>query len=352
MAVAVAKRRRRRGRGRRRRASGALWQTGLQGTAEACALLVAALVLVTLALGRVSARFAGDRLWTHLLPFAATVLAIGLVAALLLRGWVAARGWLASHDARLPPGIAGALALLAVAGTLHPAYRDAVASLRYAVGGSTEAQRTTLAHQVYAAYRRTDRRATEQMFERGRTFEPVVREAAEEFGVDPEVLVGIACAESSFRPRDSGDGGHGLFQITAPPAEALAEVKRRLGIERVDVRDHRHNAYLAAATLRRYFDEMHGDPFLALLAYNVGPRNDGLLSAMRQYGARDFVTVQPYMQNLPRDYPVRVLAAALAYRLWRSEGTLPRYDEGDNARRIQAIGIPGLSAEESFVDRR
>jgi hypothetical protein len=66
---------------------------------------------------------------------------------------------------------------------------------------------------------------------------------------------------------------------------------------------------------------------------------------MNQYGARDFYTIQPYLKNLPRDYPIRVLTAALAYRLWRSEGALPRYEDGQNARYIQAIGIPGLDGE-------
>jgi hypothetical protein len=45
---------------------------------------------------------------------------------------------------------------------------------------------------------------------------------------------------------------------------------------------------------------------------------------------------------LPRDYPVRVLSAALAYRLWRAEATLPAYETGDNAVRIQRVGVPGL----------
>jgi hypothetical protein len=65
---------------------------------------------------------------------------------------------------------------------------------------------------------------------------------------------------------------------------------------------------------------------------------------MEQYGARDFVTVQPYLQNLPRDYPIRVLSAALAYRLWHTEGRLPRYEDGTNAVHIQSVGIPGLNA--------
>jgi soluble lytic murein transglycosylase-like protein len=104
-----------------------------------------------------------------------------------------------------------------------------------------------------------------------------------------------------------------------------------------------HNALLAAATLRQYLEQMHGDPFLALLAYNVGPQNGGLHAIMAQYGARDFVTMQPYLQRLPRDYPIRVLTAALAYRVRRREGRLPRFEEGGNARRIRQLGIPGFS---------
>jgi len=51
------------------------------------------------------------------------------------------------------------------------------------------------------------------------------------------------------------------------------------------------------------------------------------------------------LQQLPRDYPIRVLSHALAFRLWKIEGKLPVYEEGDNAMRIQRIGIPGLQAE-------
>jgi soluble lytic murein transglycosylase-like protein len=313
---------------------------------------VTALVVVTMALGRFASRFAGDRLWVHLLPFAATVLVIGVAVAGGLRGWLAARAWLAARHPRLPLAIAGSLGLAAVAATCHPAYRADVASLRHAVGGSIEAQRATLAHQVYAAYRRSDLRAIERMLVRARAYDPAVREAAATFGVNAEVLMGIAAAESSFRPRDSADGGRGLFQITAPPAAALTDATRALGAERLDLADARHNAFVAAATLRIYSDLMRGDPLLALLAYNIGPRNGGLTTVMQQFGARDFVTAQPYLQDLPRDYPVRVLAAALAYRLWRAHGRLPRYEEGRNAQRIQAAGIPGISAEESLVSAR
>jgi hypothetical protein len=139
-----------------------------------------------------------------------------------------------------------------------------------------------------------------------------------------------------------------LFQITAPPASATADARKRLGLERLDPLNQRHNAFVAAATLRHYLAEMRGDLFLGLLAYNIGPRNGGLRSIMQQYGARDFITIQPYLQHLPRDYPIRVLCAALAYRLWHTQGRLPRYEEGDNAFRVQSVGIPGLHVATSL----
>jgi soluble lytic murein transglycosylase-like protein len=217
-----------------------------------------------------------------------------------------------------------------------------VSGLRAVIGGAQETTRRTIAHQVYAAYRRSDLGAVARMLERARVYEPTVLEAAATFDVDPEVMMGVGSAESAFYPRDSRDGGRGLFQITAPPGPAVEAAKRRLGVAALDPLNQRHNAYVAAATLRLYLAEMRGDPFLGLLAYNIGPRNGGLRAIMEQYGARDFVTIQPYLQNLPRDYPIRVLSAALAYRLWRTQGRLPRYEEGDNARRIQSVGIPGL----------
>jgi len=156
-------------------------------------------------------------------------------------------------------------------------------------------------------------------------------------------LMGVAGAESSFRPRTSPDGGRGLFQITALPIPAARAARIALGVEQLDLADHRHNVFAGAATLHTYLDQMHGDLFLGLLAYNIGPANGGLQAIMEHYGARDFVTIQPYLQQLPRDYPIRVLSGALAYRLWRRDGRLPRYEEGDNAEHIQATGIPGLS---------
>jgi soluble lytic murein transglycosylase-like protein len=272
---------------------------------------------------------------------------VGLVAAAAFRGWRAMRRRLVRRGALLPSIVAAAAALVAVLVSGRPTFQRNLASLRVLVGGPGEAQKETIAHQVYAAYRRSDLAALGRVLERARVFEPTVLEAANAFGVDAEVLMGVGAAESAFYPRDSADGGRGLFQITAPPAAAVEQARKKLGVDRLDPLNQRHNAFVAAATLRLYLDEMHGDPFLGLLAYNIGPRNGGLRAAMEQYGARDFVTIQPYLQNLPRDYPIRVLSAALAYRLWRTQGRLPRYEDGDNAVRIQRVGIPGLTLDRS-----
>ncbi len=122
----------------------------------------------------------------------------------------------------------------------------------------------------------------------------------------------------------------------------FSSVQPALAVDKLSLLDPRHNAFVAAATLKHYLAEMHDDLFLGLLAYNIGPRNGGLKFIMEQYGATDFVTMQPYFQELPRDYPIRVLSYALAFRLWRQDGKLPAYQEGANAVHIQQVGIPGL----------
>ncbi len=319
------------------------WRDWILGGAEALLLGGAALVMVIAALGQFADWFVGAEMWSHLLPFAAAVLGLAVVVGGLLAGWLRTRRPLASRLAWAPLIVALATAGGAARFALLPAFARDVHQLQGLVGGQAAAERAAIAHQVFAAYRRSDRGALQKMFDRGQPFALVVSDAAATFGIDPDLLMGVAAVESSFRPRTSGDGGLGLFQITAPPAAALADATRMLGAAHIVLADPRHNASVGAATLRRYLDQMHQDIFLGLLAYNIGPANGGLRSIMDHYGARDFVTIQPYLQELPRDYPIRVLATALAYRLWRN-GALPPYEEGDNALRIQAAGIPGLAS--------
>jgi soluble lytic murein transglycosylase-like protein len=309
---------------------------------EVTGLSIAGLVLVISALGHAARWFGGVGLWSNLIPFAGSVLVLAVFAALLLWLWITGRKQLHSRAMRLPAIAAALVALGAGWFASREEFGRDLQNLRTLVGGTQEAERTTLSHQVFAAYRRSDLTQMQRIVERAEVYLPIIHEAADTYGVDPEVMVGVGATESSFYPRDSKDGGRGLFQITAPPKIALEKVKKRLSIDTLDLYNQRHNIFIAAATFQHYLAEMGSDLFLGLLAYNIGPQNGGLRSIMQHYGARDFVTIQPYLQNLPRDYPIRVLTSALAYRLWRKEGKLLRYEEGDNAIHIQNVGIPGL----------
>ena len=311
---------------------------------ESVALASAALVAVIAALGRATERFAGIDLWLSIVPFAGVVLVLAGLLFVGVRLWLKIRGPAVRLASSLPALMAISLAVGSGWLAMGEGFRQDLGQLRSLVGGVQQAENTTLSHQVYASYRRADLAQLEILMERAKQYEAIIHEAAALFEVDAEVMVGLGATESSFLPRESKDGGQGVFQITAPPRAALGQVTKLLAGEAPNWQNPRHNALIAAATWRHYLREMKGDLFLSLLAYNIGPKNGGLLSIMEQYGAKDFVTIQPYLQVLPRDYPIRVLTAALACRLYKAEGRLLRYQQGDNATRIQALGIPGLDA--------
>jgi hypothetical protein len=316
---------------------------------EIVALAVTAWITVIALLGQAAGRFAGTDFWRHLLPFAGTVLTLALLYAGAIVLWLRARAWLAGKHRLLPMILSLAVASAAAGYAVQAGFVRQMENLMVLMGGPAEAERVTLAHQVFAAYRRSNLQQLQRVLERAQNYWPIIEEAAAAFDIDAEVLIGVASTESSFQPRDSKDGGRGLFQITVVPQTAVDLAQRRLSTATLDLTNPRHNTFIGAATLQHYLKQMRGDLFLGLLAYNIGPRNGGLRSIMAQYGAHDFVTIQPYLQNLPRDYPIRVLRSALAFRVWRAEGKLPKYEEGDNARKIQGLGIPGMRGSLSLA---
>ncbi len=311
---------------------------------EALGLVIVAVSAIMILLGYSANWFSGTRFLTNLLPFAVGVVGLIVAMAGLLIGWWKLRKWLQSKALLWPPVLSLCLALFIGWYSMQEQFTPARGHFRTLVGGKQEAGRVTLAHQVYAAYRRYDAAQLQRLVQRGQDYNPIINEAAKEFDLDPALLQGIAAAESSFLPRNSTDGGRGLFQITQVPKEVVEQAGKRLSEHQLSLLNHRHNAFLAAATLKYYLAQMNDDLFLGLLAYNIGPANGGLRFIMQQYEATDFVTIQPYLQTLPRDYPIRVLTYALAFRLWQKEGKLLPYEDGRNALHIQHIGIPGLQA--------
>jgi hypothetical protein len=314
-------------------------------TVELLGLAMTAVFAIMMLLGYSASLFTGTSFFSSLLPFAIGVLALIVAMAGLLIGWYQFRKWLRVKQLLWPALLSMSLALGMGWYSMQEQFSPIHAHFRTLVGGKQEAGRVTIAHQVYAAYRRFDSVQLLVMMQRAKDYNAVIKEAATEFGLDPALLQGVAATESSFLPRNSTDGGHGLFQITQVPKAVIELAGKRLSERQMSLHNHRHNAFLAAATLKYYLAEMKGDLFLGLLAYNIGPANGGLRFIMQQYGATDFVTIQPYLQSLPRDYPIRVLSYALAFRVWQKEGKLLPYEEGSNALHIQHIGIPGLQED-------
>lgn len=309
---------------------------------EVSGLLFSLLMVVVVVLGFAAGKYAGIDFLYHQLPFLSAVLGLILFCALFLIGWFRLRRWLLNYFVFLPAALALALSFTIGGISLQGECFFAISQFRVLVGGKEEAARVTLTHQVYAAYRRFNMTQEQQILDRARGYVDAIDAAAKYYDIDPDLLNGVAATESSFLPRESKDGGQGLFQITNIPQPVMQEVKSTLGVTSFNLNEQKQNAFLAAATLKYYLKEMNHDLFLGLLAYNIGPKNGGLRFIMRQYGATDFITIQPYLQQLPRDYPIRVLSHALAFRLLRKMGKLPAYEEGLNAVRIQHIGIPGL----------
>ena len=297
------------------------------------------------ALGYAAKKFNGLSFWEHLLPFTLGIVAWIISIALLLLVWLRIHQRLGAWFKPIPAMLSFCLGASSVWYASQQNYEATFSHFRTLVGGKQQAERTTLAHQVFAAYRRYDLADVQKIIDRSQTYQTDIKAAANSFDLDLDIMLGIAATESSFLPRDSFDGGHGLFQITQVPSFLLEQAKQKLAVNKLSVPETRHNAYIAAATLKHYLAEMHNDLFLGLLAYNIGPKNGGLKFIMQQYGASDFVTMQPYLQQLPRDYPIRVLSYALAFRLWHQQGKLLAYQEGDNAVLIQHVGIPGLLSD-------
>ena len=306
------------------------------------ALLALGVLALMVALGYAGQHLSGGSFLRHRLPFALAALLTTVTAALALLGWWRLRATLVKRHMALPAITALLLLAVALIPLRQGRFAGPLAQFRLVVGGKAEMRDATLRHQVFAGYRRLNAADMAAMFDRAGAYAADIEEAARAFRIDPDILNGLAAAESSFLPRPSADGGQGLFQLTRIPQEAEKEALARLKTDMLDPANHRHNAFAAAGTLKIYLERMNGNMILGLLAYNIGPQNGGLRDIMGRYGATDFITIQPYLQELPRNYPVRVLTYALAFRVRRTEGRLLPYEEGENARRVQRIGIPGL----------
>jgi Rod binding domain-containing protein len=125
----------------------------------------------------------------------------------------------------------------------------------------------------------------------------LVRHAAEDNQVDPDLVQAVILHESGGDPRAvSEKGAIGLMQL-------MPETAREMGVD--NRYDPVENINGGTRYLAQLFDRFAGDPELALAAYNAGP------AAVDRYGG-----IPPFEEN--RGYVARVLAT---WRSFKQEGS-------------------------------
>lgn len=96
-------------------------------------------------------------------------------------------------------------------------------------------------------------------------YDDIIREAAAEYELDPDLIRAVMQTESAFDPLVvSRAGAEGLMQL-------MPELAAEMGVS--DSFDPRENIMGGVRYLRRLLDFYDGDLSLALAGYNAGPGN-------------------------------------------------------------------------------
>lgn len=103
--------------------------------------------------------------------------------------------------------------------------------------------------------------------------EDVIRQQADEKGVDAALIAAVIYSESKFRDQTSSAGARGLMQITPEAADTIARNSEATTFELKDLGDPEINIRYGTFLLRELIDRYDGDVAAALAAYNAGPGN-------------------------------------------------------------------------------
>jgi len=137
-----------------------------------------------------------------------------------------------------------------------------------------------------------------------------VKNAAESFGVNEDVLFGLIRTESYFdKTISSRAGATGLAQLMNDTANDIA---RKLKIKEFDLKDAQTNVNFGAYYLNNLTERLNNSVLMALFAYNAGPTR-----VRRWQKAAKDLPVDLFLETIPfletRDYGRKVLSAASLY---------------------------------------
>lgn len=160
-------------------------------------------------------------------------------------------------------------------------------------------------------------------------FEPLLQQAASEFGLQPALLKAVMAAESGFNPAAvSPKGAIGLMQVMPQTAERYglqAGAKKSL---QQKLAEPKTNIRLSARYLRDLSRMFPGQPELVIASYNAG---EGAVQKYRN-------TVPPYPET--RNYVKLVAQFYRFYRAATEQDATATLSSPQGARRIR-MTIPG-----------
>ena len=103
--------------------------------------------------------------------------------------------------------------------------------------------------------------------------EDVIRQQANEKGVDAALIAAVIYSESKFADQESSAGARGLMQITPEAAKFIEKQSGGTTFKLEDLSDPEINIRYGTFLLKELLDRYEGDEAAALAAYNAGPGN-------------------------------------------------------------------------------
>lgn len=137
--------------------------------------------------------------------------------------------------------------------------------------------------------------------------EDVIRQQADEKGVDAALIAAVIYTESRFVDQTSHADARGLMQITPETAREIEKLSGGSTFELSDLRDPDLNIRYGTFYLANLIDRFDGDVVAALAAYNAGP------SQAERWGGSS-MRVEDIDYDETRNYVKEVLRKQREYR--------------------------------------
>jgi soluble lytic murein transglycosylase len=144
--------------------------------------------------------------------------------------------------------------------------------------------------------------------------EDIIRQQAQDKGLDPSLIAGVIYVESRFRDQTSRAGAKGLMQILPSTADYIARKSGGTRFTQGDLATPQINIAYGSWYLRYLLQHYHGNELLALAAYNAGEGkvDEWYRDAVAKGEDFEVTTHIPFPET--RNYVARVLDARERYR--------------------------------------